>query len=97
MNLGYTAATKFLGIHINETLKWNSNVQSLANKLSNVSFMIKPLKGVLSPNMIRNIYFTKFQSLLWVDILFFGLGGDLNGEYLEYKRERQDQWLEQAQ
>jgi len=32
--------------------------------LSKVSFMIKSLKGILSPYMIRNIYFTKFQALL---------------------------------
>jgi hypothetical protein len=27
MNLDYTAETEFLGIHITETLKWNSHVQ----------------------------------------------------------------------
>jgi hypothetical protein len=27
LNLEYTAETKFLGIHITETLKWNSRVQ----------------------------------------------------------------------
>ena len=32
LNLEYTAETKFLGI--TETLKWNSHVQSLVNKLS---------------------------------------------------------------
>ena len=41
LNLEYTAEMKFLGIHITETLKWNSHVPSLANKLSKVSFMIK--------------------------------------------------------
>jgi hypothetical protein len=64
LNLEYTAETKFLGIHITETLKWNSHVQSLANKLSKLSFMIKSSNGILSPYMIQNIYFTKFQTLL---------------------------------
>ena len=72
MNLDYIAETKFLGIHIMETLKWNSHVQSLASKLSTVSFMIKSLKEILSPNMIQNNYFTKFQSLLQFGILFWG-------------------------
>jgi hypothetical protein len=72
MNLDYTAETKFLGIRITETLKWNTHVRSLASKLSKVSFMIKSLKEILSPNMIQNIYFTKFQSLLWFGILFWG-------------------------
>jgi hypothetical protein len=72
MNLDYISKTKFLGIHITETLKWNFHMQSLASKLSNVSFMIKSLKEVLSPNIIRKIYFTKFQSLLRFGIFFWG-------------------------
>ena len=46
---------KFLGIHITETLKWNAHVQSLASKLSTVSFMIKSLKEILSTNIIQNL------------------------------------------
>jgi hypothetical protein len=34
--------------------------------------MIKSLKEILIPNMIQNIYFTKFQSLLQFGILFWG-------------------------
>ena len=71
MNLDYIIEMKFLGIYITETLKWNSHVQSLARKLSKVSFMIKSLE-ILSPSMIQNIYFTKFPSLLRFGILFWG-------------------------
>jgi len=52
LNLEYIAETKFLGVYITETLKWNSHVQSLANKFSKVSFMIKSSKEILSPCMI---------------------------------------------
>ena len=79
INLVYTAETKFLGIYITETLRWNSHVQSLATKLSKVSYMIKSLRGTLSHYTIRNIYFTKFQSLLRFGILFLGgMGGEVN-------------------
>jgi hypothetical protein len=62
-----------------ETLKWNSHIQSSTSKLSKVSCMIKSAKEILSPNMIQNIYFTKFQSLLRFGILLWGgLGGELN-------------------
>ena len=47
-------------------------LQLLANKLSTVSFTIKSSKGILSPYMIQNVYFTKFQALLWFGILFWG-------------------------
>jgi hypothetical protein len=75
MNVDYTAEIKFLGIQIMDTLKWHSHVQLLAGKLSKVAFMIKSLKEVLSPNLIRNIYFTKFHSLLHFGILFWGEQG----------------------
>jgi len=79
INLEYTTEVKFLGIYITETLKWDTHIQILANKLSKVSFMIKSLKGILSPYMIRNIYFTKFQALLRFGILFWGgRGRELN-------------------
>ena len=71
-NLDYKMETKFLGIHIMETLKWNSHIQSLASKLSKVSFMIKSVRETLSPNLISNIYFAKFQSLLCSGIQFWG-------------------------
>jgi hypothetical protein len=36
MNLYYTTETKFLGIHITESLNWNAHVKVLASKLSKV-------------------------------------------------------------
>jgi hypothetical protein len=63
-------------MYMMETLKWNSHAQSLASKLRIVSFMIKSSKEVLSPYMIQNVYFTKFQALLRFGILFLGgMGG----------------------
>ena len=47
--------------------------------LCEVAFVVKFLKEVLSPNLIQNIYFTKFYSLLQFSILFWvsswGVGG----------------------
>jgi hypothetical protein len=51
----YVADLKFLGVHITDTLNWNIHLQTLAHKLSKVSFMIKSLKEILSPYMIRYI------------------------------------------
>jgi len=70
-----TTEMKFLGIHITDTLRWHSHVQLVASKLNKAAFMIKSLKDILSPNLIRNIYFTKFHSLLRFGILFWGEGG----------------------
>ena len=75
MTVDYTAEIKFLGIQIMDTLKCHSHVQLLAGELCKVAFMIKSLKEVLSPNLIRNIYYTNFHSVLRFGILFGGEGG----------------------
>ena len=75
MAVDYTAEIKFLGIQITDTLKCHSHLQLLAGELCKVAFMIKSLTEVLSRNLIRNIYFTKFHSLLWFGILFWGGAG----------------------
>jgi len=51
------------------------------------AFMIKSFKEVLSPNLIRKIYFTKFLSLLQFGILFWGgAGGELTNRILRIKK-----------
>jgi len=49
--------------------------------------MIKSLKEVLSRNLVRNIYFTKFHSLLRFGILFWGgAGGELTTRILRIQK-----------
>jgi len=71
-SLEYVADLKCLGIHITETLNWNIRLQTLAQKLSKVIFMIKAVKEILSLYMIRHIYFTNFQAILRSGIHFWG-------------------------
>jgi hypothetical protein len=75
MTVDYTTEMKFLGIQITDTLKWQSHIQLLASKLSKAAFMIKSLKEILSSNLIWNIYFKKFHSLLRFGILLWGGAG----------------------
>jgi hypothetical protein len=72
ITLDYVVDLKFLGIHITETLNWNIHLQTLAHTLSKIAFMIKSLNEILSPHMMRHIYFTKFQATLRSGILFWG-------------------------
>jgi len=67
LNLEYITETKFLGIYIKETRKWNCHAHLLANKLSKVSFMIKSSKEILSPHMFQNVYFTNCRHSLGVE------------------------------
>ena len=69
-NITYISYTKFLGINLTETLNWNTHVEVLATKLSKVFFVLKSTKEILTPKMILNIYFSKFQSLMRLGLLF---------------------------
>ena len=72
--LEYIADQNFLGIHITETLNWYIHLQTVAHKLSKVSFMIRSLKENLSPYMIKTHLFHKFSSdsTLWDTLLGWG-------------------------
>jgi hypothetical protein len=50
--------------------------------------MIKPLKEILSPNFIQNIYFSKFHFLPRFGILFWeGAGGELTTRILRIQQQ----------
>ena len=74
LETAYSSELRFLGIDIIENLNWNTHIQSLCSKLSKTSYIVKSLRGGLSPNMLRSIYFGKFQSLLRYEIIFGGEG-----------------------
>jgi hypothetical protein len=76
----YSDKVKFLGLDITENLNWKNHIQVVCAKLSKTIFIIKVLKGVLNTNLLRSIYFGKFQSLLQYGIIFFFWGGGVAGD-----------------
>jgi len=71
VDISYTSEVKFLGINISN-LKWNMHIQCLCSKLNKVSYMISSQRGDLSLFVLRNVYFTKFQSLIRYGIILLG-------------------------
>jgi hypothetical protein len=71
MDVAYKSESKFLGIHVTESLKWKARVCSLSLKLSKVSYLIKSPKDIMSSCMIRSIFHSKFLSLLRYGTIFF--------------------------
>jgi hypothetical protein len=73
VEITYKPELKFLGIYITENLKWGTHARLLRVKLSKVIYIIRTLKETLSSYMIRNIYFSNFEScLLWYGIILWG-------------------------
>jgi hypothetical protein len=74
----YTSHFKFLGINITNNLKCSLHIQSLSLQLNKVCYIIKSLKDVVSPYILNNIYFAKFQSLVSYGSIFWGGEGESN-------------------
>jgi hypothetical protein len=74
LDIAYKSETKFLGIHISENMKWDALAKSLSSNLSKICYMIRALKDVTSPQIIRSIYFAYFHTHLRYGVIFWGGG-----------------------
>ena len=63
-DIPYNTETKFLGIYINEKMKWNSHIKYLSSKLNTNCYMISSLKNIMIPYVLRTIYFACFHAHL---------------------------------
>jgi hypothetical protein len=68
----YTSNIKFLGICITENLSWATRIQYLCQKLNMALYLIKSLRDAVSLSILRNVYLTKFESILKYGIIFWG-------------------------
>jgi hypothetical protein len=60
MGIIYKFKLRFLGICITANIQREAQVQSLSSKVSKISYIIKSLKEIMSPYMIRSILLYKF-------------------------------------
>jgi hypothetical protein len=70
----YTSNVKFFGIYISENPSWATHIKYLCHKLNMALYLIKSLRDVVSLSILRNIYLTKFESILKYGIIFWGGG-----------------------
>jgi hypothetical protein len=68
----HSSTAKFLGIEISENLSWKNHIQHLCPKLNKAVYLIKSLRNSVSLWVLKNIYFTKFESILKYGIFWGG-------------------------
>jgi hypothetical protein len=71
-DIPYNTETKFLGIYINENMKWNNHIKYLSSKLNTSCYMISSLKNVTSPYVLRTMYFACFHAHLRYGLTLWG-------------------------
>ena len=90
INLGskpitYTNSTKFLGLWIDQNLKWSNHIQVLANKLGKICFALRIVSQSLRLDSVQALYFAYFHSSITYGIIFWGNSHNAI-QILNYKR-----------
>jgi hypothetical protein len=74
IEITYQSELRFLWIYITENIKWGAHARLLRAKLCKVLYMMKALKET----MIRNMYFSNYESCLWYGIILWGGNNESN-------------------
>jgi hypothetical protein len=75
-----------LGIYITENLSWATHIQYLCQKLNMALYLIKFLHDAVSLSVLRNVWLTKFESILKYGIIFWGGGPKETDTVLKLKK-----------
>lgn len=78
--------TKFLGLHIDNTLSWKHHIEHMIPKLSSACFAIRTLKFLKSINILKSVYFAYFHSIMSYGLIFWGNSCESKNIFLLQKR-----------
>jgi hypothetical protein len=84
--LSEQAVIKFLGLHLDRHLSWETHLNHLLSKLSWVCFIMRKLSHVLNTESLRIVYFAHFQSLILYGSIFWGTPANMKRVFLLQKR-----------
>jgi hypothetical protein len=77
---------KFLGLHVDRHLSWETRLNCLLSKLGTVCFIMRKLSHVLNIESLRVVYFAYFQSVILYGLVFWGTPTNLKRVFLLQKR-----------
>lgn len=67
-----TNCIRYLGVEIDNNLKWNNHIHNLSNRLRKTIYIFKKLKQYMSKSLLRTFYFALVQSILSYGIIAWG-------------------------
>lgn len=71
-DINYKNNLKFLGVWLDDTLKWSVHIEHVSNKLSKLCFALLLVRRVSQLQSTRVLYFSYFHSVLNYGIIFWG-------------------------
>lgn len=81
-------ANKFLGIHIDNKLKFSKHISCISSKLASGCFAIRTVRHTLGYNIARSVYFALIESRLRYGVCFWGSSSQflMNSVFVLQKR-----------
>jgi hypothetical protein len=64
--------TKFLRLHMNNTLSWTTHIEKILPKLSSACYAMTSVKPYVSQQMLKVIYYSYFHTIMSYGIIFWG-------------------------
>ncbi|KAK9892752.1 hypothetical protein WA026_021945 [Henosepilachna vigintioctopunctata] len=65
-------SSKFLGIYLDESMKWDAHITQLCTNLSSVCFSLKEMEKYFNWSTLKVVYLAVFESRLRYASMFFG-------------------------
>jgi len=79
-------STKFLGIILESTLSWRQHIDYINVKLYSLGYIIRSLRGILSLEIVKQIYCSYVHSVLNYGIIFWGSSSYCKTLFITQKR-----------
>lgn len=79
-------STKFLGLHINNSLNWEVHIDFLCKKLASICFAFYRLKELTSRSVMLSFYYAHCYSRLKYGIIFWGSSSYVQRVFILQKR-----------
>ena len=86
--LEQVSSARYLGIHIDDTLSWNSQVQSICKSVSFKLSKLKRLNKFVSSDLLNTIYLTSIQPTLDYGCTVWGTCSQANKDMIMWLRKR---------
>ena len=77
---------KFLGLIINDSMTWKTQIDAILPKLSSACFAIRSVKPYVSHQTLKAIYYAYFHAIMLYGIIFWGQSSDSSKVFLLQKR-----------
>ncbi|XP_045464098.1 uncharacterized protein LOC123673565 isoform X2 [Harmonia axyridis] len=77
---------RFLGIHIDEFLDWNSHVEKTGLRLSSIGYGIRVVSRHMDERTLKILYHANFESVLRYGIVFWGCSSSIQLLFIIQKR-----------